>query len=292
MTYPTKPTGNDILSSDAIFADNNNLKSAMTTGEILGGYNNDGETETDLTSRPDANKFNMFWYQVHKTVNWIVAYIEELFRDKLSKAGGIMTGSLVMNNNKITLTYTPNANTDAVNKQYVDTAINGSMWLGEVKTLSYPNIPSLPAGVEVVPCDGRAISRTTYASYFALVGTAFGAGNGSTTFNIPDYRGMFIRGWDGGSNRDAGRIFGKIQNSGSPNIVGTAQFSQEWETWGVYGYTGAFYLQKRGGNGVDGRYGSFDIVGFDASRVSAVYQNGLNECRPINSSGYFVVRIK
>ena len=292
MTYPTKPTGNDILSSDAIFADNNNLKSAMTTGEMLGGYNNDGETETDLTSRPDANKFNMFWYQVHKTVNWIVAYIEELFRDKLSKAGGIMTGSLVMNNNKITLTYTPNTNTDAVNKQYVDTAINGSMWLGEVKTLSYPNIPSLPAGVEVVPCDGRAISRTTYASYFALVGTAFGAGNGSTTFNIPDYRGMFIRGWDGGSNRDAGRQFGKIQNSGSPNIIGTAQFSQEWEIWGVYGYTGAFYLQKRGGNGVDGRAGSFDIVGFDASRVSAVYQNGLNECRPINSSGYFVVRVK
>ena len=73
MTYPTKPTGNDILSSDAIFADNNNLKSAMTTGEILGGYNNDGETETDLTSRPDANKFNMFWYLVHKTVNRIVS---------------------------------------------------------------------------------------------------------------------------------------------------------------------------------------------------------------------------
>lgn len=287
MTYPTKPTGNDILSSDAIFADNNNLKSAMTTGEMLGGYNNDGETDTDLTSRPDANKFNMFWYQVHKTVNWIVAYIEELFRDKLSKAGGIMTGSLIMNNNKVTLTYTPNTNTDAVNKQYVDTAINGSMWLGEVKTLSYPNIPSLPAGVEVVPCDGRAISRTTYASYFALVGTAFGAGNGSTTFNIPDYRGMFIRGWDGGSNRDAGRIFGKIQNSGVPNITGTFEGASQDSKH----TSGAFYVVNRYTQ-VSNSGEKDNCYGFDASRVSAVYQNGLNECRPINGSGYFVVRIK
>lgn len=64
---------------------------------------------------------------------------------------------------------------------------------------------------------------------------------------------------------------GNITEAGLPNITGTAQFSQEWETWGKYGYTGAFYLQKRGGNGVDGDRGNFDIVGFDASRSSKVY---------------------
>ena len=73
MAYPTKPTGNDILPLDVVFADNNDLKTAMTTNEILDGYNNDGETETQLTSRPDANRFNMFWYQVHNTIKWIIS---------------------------------------------------------------------------------------------------------------------------------------------------------------------------------------------------------------------------
>ena len=46
-------------------------------------------------------------------------------------------------------------------------------------------------------CNGAAISRTTYAELFAVIGTTAGAGDGSTTFNIPDLRGMFIRGTGG-----------------------------------------------------------------------------------------------
>lgn len=51
---------------------------------------------------------------------------------------------------------------------------------------------SAPAGWEL--CDGRAVSRTTYAALFAAIGTAHGSGDGSTTFNIPDYRWTFLRG--------------------------------------------------------------------------------------------------
>jgi len=43
-------------------------------------------------------------------------------------------------------------------------------------------------------CDGSAVSRSTYAELFAYVGTTFGVGNGSTTFNVPDMRGLFVRG--------------------------------------------------------------------------------------------------
>lgn len=52
-------------------------------------------------------------------------------------------------------------------------------------------------------CFGQAISRTTYAQLFAVVGTTYGAGNGSTTFNVPDIRGMVTAGKDnmGGSTR-------------------------------------------------------------------------------------------
>lgn len=61
-------------------------------------------------------------------------------------------------------------------------------------------------------CMGQAIDRTVYASLFKAIGTTFGAGNGSTTFNLPDLRGEFIRGWDDGRGIDSGRAFGSAQS--------------------------------------------------------------------------------
>jgi microcystin-dependent protein len=43
-------------------------------------------------------------------------------------------------------------------------------------------------------CDGTPVSRTTYADLFSVIGTAFGEGDGSTTFNVPELRAMFLRG--------------------------------------------------------------------------------------------------
>jgi phage-related tail fiber protein len=60
-------------------------------------------------------------------------------------------------------------------------------------------------------CDGSAISRTTYANLFNAIGELYGAGDGSTTFNIPDLRGEFIRGWDNGRGIDSGRVIGTFQ---------------------------------------------------------------------------------
>lgn len=51
-------------------------------------------------------------------------------------------------------------------------------------------------------CDGSAISRADYPSLFAALGTSHGSGDGSTTFNLPDYRGRFMRGVDGTAGRD------------------------------------------------------------------------------------------
>lgn len=59
--------------------------------------------------------------------------------------------------------------------------------------------------------NGAAISRTTYATLFAAIGTTFGVGDGSTTFNVPDLRGEFIRGWDDGRGVDTSRAFGSAQ---------------------------------------------------------------------------------
>jgi len=51
-------------------------------------------------------------------------------------------------------------------------------------------------------CDGSPVSRTSYKSLFAAIGVSFGPGDGATTFNLPDLRGVFLRGIDDGVNRD------------------------------------------------------------------------------------------
>lgn len=85
-----------------------------------------------------------------------------------------------------------------------DTPVGAINWFGS---------QTAPSGWLVA--DGSAISRTGYAALFAVVGTTYGAGDGSTTFNLPDLRGVFLRGWDsaGGTPRnfDPGRAFGTLQ---------------------------------------------------------------------------------
>lgn len=74
-------------------------------------------------------------------------------------------------------------------------------------------------------CDGSAVSRTTYARLFAAIGTAHGEGDGSTTFNLPDIEGRFIRGRDNGAGRDpdaAGRS-AAATGGNSGDAVGSVQ---------------------------------------------------------------------
>lgn len=60
-------------------------------------------------------------------------------------------------------------------------------------------------------CDGSEVSRDQYSNLFAAIGTIHGPGNSFTTFNVPDLRGEFIRGWDNGRAIDTGRTFGANQ---------------------------------------------------------------------------------
>jgi microcystin-dependent protein len=59
--------------------------------------------------------------------------------------------------------------------------------------------------------DGSAVSRSTYSDLFAAIGETYGAGDGSTTFLVPDLRGEFMRGWDDSRGIDSGRSFGSAQ---------------------------------------------------------------------------------
>ncbi|MHA6912986.1 phage tail protein [Ralstonia pseudosolanacearum] len=86
--------------------------------------------------------------------------------------------------------------------------------------------PYAPAGW--LKANGAAVSRATYDRLYAVIGTLFGAGDGANTFNLPDLRGEFLRGWDDGRGIDSGRSLGSWQ-SGSPvvhdDVGGTASFN-------------------------------------------------------------------
>lgn len=83
---------------------------------------------------------------------------------------------------------------------------------------------SIPSGY--LECNGALVSRTTYSSLFAVIGTTFGVGDGSTTFKIPDLRGEFIRGWDHARGIDTGRAIGTAQNGSSEGIITSGSGTQ------------------------------------------------------------------
>lgn len=103
---------------------------------------------------------------------------------------------------------TARGNLDVYSRQEVIDLINNLQPAGEVSAFARNTAP----GGWLV-CDGATVSRTVYTRLFAAIGTRFGAGNGSTTFQLPDLRGEFVRGWDAGRGVDVSRGFGSPQDS-------------------------------------------------------------------------------
>lgn len=66
--------------------------------------------------------------------------------------------------------------------------------------------PTNTAPTKFLLCAGQAVSRSTYSALFAVIGTTFGAGDGSTTFNVPDLRGRFPLGKDDMGGSSANRV--------------------------------------------------------------------------------------
>ena len=92
---------------------------------------------------------------------------------------------------------------------------NGSAWgeiangvpAGSVFSFATSTVPS-----GYLECNGAAVSRSTYASLFSAISTTWGVGDGSSTFNLSDLRGQFVRGWDNSAGVDSGRSFASSQS--------------------------------------------------------------------------------
>lgn len=92
----------------------------------------------------------------------------------------------------------------AVGSKWVQFGVGADV--GDVKTVATENAP-----YGWLKCNGGAVSRSDYPALFEVIGTSFGAGDGSTTFNLPDLRGEFVRGWDDGRRVDIDRGLGTSQ---------------------------------------------------------------------------------
>ena len=138
-------------------------------------------------------------------------------------------------------------------------------------------------------CIGNAVSRTTYAALFAVIGTAYGVGDGSTTFNLPDYRGEFLRGYDGalGSDPDAASRTDRGDGTTGDN-VGTRQSDE----FGLHDHDSVSgYNTLARGNGVLTPGGPDATAGeLNSQSGESMQDAGGNETRPRNVSVLFVIK--
>lgn len=145
----------------------------------------------------------------------------------------------------------------------------------------------IPAGWVI--CDGSTLSRTTYAALFAALGISAGQGDGSTTFTLPDMRGRFLRGVNGGAVNDPDAITRLANTTGgnTGNNVNTIQ-SDQTRTH-VHGPAPGYSSILFAGAGPHGLFGSpnFQAV---SSGVTNTGATGGNETRPNNFSTYYIIK--
>ena len=157
---------------------------------------------------------------------------------------------------------------------------------------------SVPTGW--LECNGSAVSRSTYASLFSAISDDYGAGDGSSTFNLPDLRGTFIRGFANGSSNDADRasrtnrgdgttgdVVGSKQADAIRNIVGEYKNVASPFPQGDAAATGAFFLGSSGAGqtGITGSSGTPNLK-FDASRNVATGSDN----RPLNVQMMYCIK--
>lgn len=130
---------------------------------------------------------------------------------KINTANGVATGVFtVQGEHEVTGNIKVTGATNTLEIIDGNIYVNGVIWNPvSPGTVIYSAANTAPTGYLV--CDGSAVSRTTYATLFAVIATTHGPGNGTTTFNLPDLRGVFIRGIDSGRGLDDGRSFGSYQ---------------------------------------------------------------------------------
>jgi microcystin-dependent protein len=155
---------------------------------------------------------------------------------------------------------------------------------------------SIPSGY--LECNGAAVSRSTYSALFAVIGVAYGSGNGSSTFNLPDLRGEFIRGVDRGRGVDSGRNIASSQGSQNAQHNHSATSTSSVTDPG-HKHTMNFNLGNLISSG--GAFGMKDsgtadrmntaTTGISVSTSTSIGNQGGNESRPRNIAMMYIIKV-
>ena len=168
-------------------------------------------------------------------------------------------------------------------KNYITAQLLGKSNVGHTHTMSdvtdLPSADTLPIGsyiqfagsqapVGFLVCNGGAVSRTTYSELFAVIGTTYGSGDGSTTFNLPNLTDRFLQG---------SSTSGTVKNAGLPNITGDIISVIRGDTryGGVFGIVGIGWQKIQFGS--TSASGSLIItdaqISFSANSSNQIYGN-------------------
>lgn len=242
-------------------------------------FDGNGNWTSDFSAQADRD--NGIKILASRFDNIFIADIKESFENCLTKDGQIApVGDFNMGGQRI-LNLDDGVNgTDAVNLNQLNSSSYTILGIGDIKT----SVKSANHGNWFL-CNGQAVSRATYADLFAIIGTNFGAGDGVTTFNLPDYRGKFLRGLGGDSEAD---IY-TTQAEGLPNITGSSTWqgvSPNGSASGAFSKTVATGGESYGGEGVR-RITTFS---FNAHNSNSLY-GASSHVTPINQAINYFIRV-
>jgi microcystin-dependent protein len=168
------------------------------------------------------------------------------------------------------------------NAETVYRAENGGLDAGDIVATASSTCPT-----GTIAADGSAVSRVSYPRLFARIGTAHGTGDGSTTFNLPDYRGRFLRGVTTDSSRDPDYASRTAMNTGgnTGGNVGSIQGDQ----FASHRHYSDKMLDGQPLNSTNGSYNIMAENGSTATDVQTTAAGG-NETRPKNANVTYCIR--
>lgn len=133
-------------------------------------------------------------------------------------------------------------------------------------------------------CNGGLYSRTTYADLFAILGTSFGAGDGSTTFNVPDFRGRTLQGANGNLKAVLAAGLPNLYGvAGITSVVGLIDWNNETATSGAFKRSS--YVKSALNPGIGQT--AYDLV-FDAHAYNNIYGASTTVQTPAIATNIFI----
>ena len=283
------------LSGD-VFVENTAQSSSVTRN--LGFISTDFEKGGDVSSGKSARFYFYDKNGLGKSVNAIGGvnvgfssegdFFSQLIAFK-NAAGSSTSARIEIRYDKSTDSFVTYAPTPVSSSN--DDSIPTTRW---VRANTVPSGTILPFAGTTVPtgfllCNGALVSRTTYANLYAAIGTKWGKGDGSTTFKLPDLRKRHLEGAN-----TASEVGGYLE-AGLPNIRGGVtgyEFSGGGFTCGgaFFDDTSSNHYQLSRPAGNTGSSGLSSILGFDASRLSAIFSDEESSVQPPSAKALFIVK--